>query len=104
MSPVFTSPRPVTRSACEDHKAGGYRGKVTATFGEAPNSTTYSGHATVWGNFNQNQKNANNSFTLTIRVFAPDGSSIVGHEVSHFALNAGGVITVNFDKLSFTCT
>ena len=74
-------------------------GKVTVTW----DGVTYTGHATAWGNFNMNEKNSNETFTLTIRVFAPDGSSVTGHEVSHMTLNAGGVITVNFDKLNFTC-
>lgn len=77
-------------------------GKVNVTWDDGV--TYYSGHATAWGNFNLNEKNQNASFTLNIRVFAPDGSSVVGHEVSHFTLTAGGVVTVNFDKLSFTCT
>jgi hypothetical protein len=75
-------------------------GKVTVTW----DGVTYTGHATAWGNFNMNEKNSNSTFTLTVRVFAPDGSSVVGHDVAHFALNANGVITVNFDKMSFTCT
>jgi hypothetical protein len=74
-------------------------GKVTFT----SDSVTYTGHATAWGNFNMNEQNSNATFTLSIRVFAPDGSSIVGHDVAHFALNANGEITVNFDKMSFTC-
>lgn len=74
-------------------------GKVTATF----SGVTYTGHATAWGNFNLNEKNSNNTFTLSIRAYAPDGSSIVGHEVTHFALNANGVVTVDFDKPSWTC-
>jgi hypothetical protein len=75
-------------------------GKVSVTWA----GVTYTGHATAWGNFNLNEKNSNMTFTLTIRVFAPDGSSVVGHETAHFALNANGQITVNFDKLNFTCT
>jgi len=75
-------------------------GKVTVTW----SGVTYTGHATAWGNFNLNERNSNTTFTLTLRVFAPDGSSVVGHEVTHFALNANGVITVNFDKPSWTCS
>lgn len=75
-------------------------GKVTVTW----DGVTYTGHATAWGNFNMNEKNSNSTFTLTIRVFAPDGSSVVGHEVTHFGLNANGVVTATFDKVSFTCT
>jgi len=74
-------------------------GKLTVTW----SGVTYTGHATAWGNFNVNEKNSNTTFTLSIRVSAPDGSSVVGHEVTHFALNANGVITVNFDKPSWTC-
>ncbi|MEP6852520.1 MAG: hypothetical protein ABJA87_07680 [bacterium] len=74
-------------------------GKVTVTW----DGVTYTGHVTVWGNFNLNEKNSNTTFTLSIRLFAPDGSSVVVHEVTHFALNANGVVTVDFDKLSFTC-
>jgi hypothetical protein len=74
-------------------------GKVTVTW----DGVTYTGHATAWGNFNMNEKNSNSTFTLTVRVFAPDGSSVTGHEVTHLAMNAGGVITVSFDKLRFSC-
>jgi hypothetical protein len=54
----------------------------------------------VWGNFNMNEKNANNTFTLTIML---SGSAITMHEVQHFALNANGVVTVNFDRPTLTC-
>jgi hypothetical protein len=74
-------------------------GKVTVTW----DGVTYTGHATAWGNFNMNEQNSNNTFTLSLRLFAPDGSSVIGHDVAHFALNANGEITVNFDKMSFTC-
>jgi hypothetical protein len=75
-------------------------GKVTVTW----DGVTYTGHVTAWGNFNMNEKNSNSTFTLTIRVFAPDGSSVTGHETTHFGLNANGQITANFDKVNFTCT
>jgi hypothetical protein len=75
-------------------------GKVTVTW----DGVTYTGHATAWGNFNMNEKNSNSTFTLTIRVFAPDGSSVTGHETTHFGLNANGVVTATFDKVSFTCS
>jgi hypothetical protein len=75
-------------------------GKVTFT---SDGVTFYTGHATAWGNFNMNEKNSNETFTLTIHATAPDGSTIDGHEVSHLTLNANGDITVTFDKPSFTC-
>ncbi len=75
-------------------------GKVTVVW----DGVTFTGHATAWGNFNMNEQNANSEFTLTIRVSAADGSSVTGHETAVFVLNANGQVTVNFDKLSFTCT
>jgi len=58
------------------------------------------GAISIW-----NERNSNSTFTLTIRVFAADGSSVVGHEVTQHGLqSANGDITVNFDKLSFSCT
>jgi hypothetical protein len=84
--------------------------EVWATFTETgkvtlldSNGVTYTGHLTVWGNFNMNEKNANNSFTLTIILTGSDGSTITAHEVQHFALNANGVVTVDFDTMRLTC-
>jgi hypothetical protein len=75
-------------------------GKVSVTW----SGVTYTGRATAWGNFNVNEKNANATFTLSLRLFAADGSSVVGHGVTHFASNANGEVAVSFDKPSFTCT
>jgi hypothetical protein len=75
-------------------------GRVTVT---DSNAVTYTGHVTAWGNFNMNQQNANNSFTLTVMLAGSDGSSITVHEVQHFALNANGVVTVNFDRPTLSC-
>ena len=74
-------------------------GKVTVVW----DGVTYSGHATAWGNFNMNERNSNSTFTLTIRVYAADGSSVLGHEVTHFGLNANGQVTASFDKVNFVC-
>jgi hypothetical protein len=75
-------------------------GKVTITDAAG---VTYTGHFTVWGNFNLNERNTNNTFTLTIKLTGSDGSTISAHETQHFALNANGVVTVDFDKMSLTC-
>jgi hypothetical protein len=75
-------------------------GKVTLT---DANAVTYSGHFTAWGNFNLNERNTNTTFTLSFRTTGSDGSSLVGHEVTHFALNANGQVTVDFDRMSVTC-
>jgi hypothetical protein len=75
-------------------------GKVSVT---DANGVTYSGHFTVWGGFNLNERNTNDTFTLTVRLTGSDGSSIVAHEVQHFAVNANGDVTVDFDTMSLTC-
>lgn len=64
---------------------------------------TYIGHTTAWGNFNQNERNQNSEFTLTIHITGSDGSSITGHETTAFVLNGNGDLTVDFDKLHLTC-
>jgi len=84
--------------------------EVWATFTETgkvtlldSNGVAYTGHLTAWGNFNMNEQNSNNSFTLTVQLRGSDGSSITVHEVQHFALNANGVVTVNFDRMALSC-
>lgn len=73
------------------------------------NGLTYTGRVTVWGNFNQNQRNANNTFTSTVNLSATDADGVVhtevGHEVAHVAFDAvSDQPVVSFDKMSFTCT
>jgi hypothetical protein len=63
----------------------------------------YTGHSTFWGNFNVNERNANDTFTASIHVTGSDGSTISYHEVMHETWNANGVLTVQFDKPSLTC-
>jgi hypothetical protein len=84
--------------------------EVWATFTETgkitivdSNGVTYTGHLTLWGNFNLNEQNSNQTFTLTITLRGSDGSTITAHEVQHFALNANGVVTVDFDTMRLTC-
>lgn len=67
------------------------------------NGVTYSGHATAWGNFNMNERNTNNAFTLTIHAAGSDGSSNTAHDTAVFVMNADGTVTVNFDKFSMAC-
>jgi hypothetical protein len=76
-------------------------GKVSAT--DDGTGVTYSGHATVWGNFNVNERNQNSAFTFTVHLSGSDGSSITAHETSVFVYNGNGDITVNFDKFSLSC-
>jgi hypothetical protein len=63
----------------------------------------YTGHSTFWGNFNVNERNANDTFTGSIHVTGSDGSTISYHEVMHETWNANGVLTVSFDRPSLTC-
>ena len=75
--------------------------KVTGV--DAGTGVVYTGHSTFWGNFNVNERNANDTFTGSIHVTGSDGSTISYHEVMHEAWNANGVPTVSFDKPSLTC-
>jgi uncharacterized membrane protein len=84
--------------------------EVWATFTETgkvaitdASGVTYDGHFTVWGNYNLNERNTNETFTLTIRVSGSDGSAISAHEVEHFGTNANGDVTATFDNMSLTC-
>jgi hypothetical protein len=84
--------------------------EVWATFTETGKVTiidatgvTYAGRFTVWGNYNLNERNTNETFTLTIRVSGSDGSTIIAHEAEHFGMNANGDVTAVFDKMSLTC-
>jgi hypothetical protein len=84
--------------------------EVWATFTETgsvaalgASGTTYRGHATVWGNFNLNQRNSNQTFTATFRVNGSDGTSFTGHETMHVTYNGNGNITVTFDNIRLTC-
>ena len=82
--------------------------KVWATFTQTASvwfvdgHVTYSGHATVWGNFNLNERNSNQTFTQTIHLTGSDGSSLSPYETSHITYNGNGIITVSFDKLSIS--
>jgi opacity protein-like surface antigen len=71
---------------------------------------TYTGRITVWGNFNVNERNSNNTFTSSVRLSATDDQGVVhtevGHEVAHVSFNALDPVhpVVSFDKMYFTCT
>lgn len=75
----------------------------TGAVSAADNGVTYSGHATAWGNFNQNERNGNSEFTLDVRVLGSDGSEIIAHEIVVWVVNANGNVTATFDKLNLTC-
>ncbi|MER3438705.1 MAG: hypothetical protein C4346_14550 [Chloroflexota bacterium] len=64
-----------------------------------PSLPSYTGHFTIWGGFNGNQKNAASTFTFTIKGTGSDGSRIDFHETAHFNTSATGLV-VEFDKIS----
>lgn len=80
-------------------------GSVVGVIGDL----TYTGRITIWGNFNQNERNSNNTFTSTVKLSATDAQGVVhyevGHEVAHMAFDAvSDQPVVSFDKMTFTCT
>ena len=80
-------------------------GSATATI----DGLTYSGRITIWGNFNVNEKNANNTFTATFKLSATDDAGVVhqeiGHEVAHVGWNAvSEEPVVSFDRMWLTCS
>jgi hypothetical protein len=113
---VETDTNPVTRNSIDVHFDGNSVEHVTYfttsdevrdTFGETgsiwfvDNGVTYSGRATTHGTFMLNQRNAHETFTLTVHAMGSDGTSVWGHETAHFTYNGNGVVTVSFDRLSF---
>lgn len=69
-----------------------------------------SGRVTVWGNFNVNNKNSNNTFTAAFNLTAVDTAGVthceVGHPLAHIAYHAADPATliVSFEKLTMTCS
>ena len=81
-----------------------------ATFLQPSTGLIFSGHIAVWGNFNVNNKNSNNTFTASFKASAVDSSGVthyeVGHQVMHIGFNAADPSTpiVSFEKISMTCS
>jgi hypothetical protein len=80
-------------------------GTAEATIG----GLDYSGRITIWGNFNVNENNANNTFTASFKLTATDSDGVVhsevGHEVAHVGWNAvSEEPVVSFDKMYVTCS
>jgi hypothetical protein len=67
---------------------------------------TYTGHFTVWGNFNLNregqpQENTNSSFTFDGHGTGSDGSTVSWHENAHINVSPGDITRAMFDN--FVC-
>jgi hypothetical protein len=57
-----------------------------------PSLPTYTGHFTIWGGFNSNNKNAAGTFTFTVHLTGSDGSTLKFHITEHFNVSASGVV------------
>ena len=80
-----------------------------ATFLQPSSGLTFSGRVTVWGNFNINNKNSNNTFTATFSLAAVDADGVThyetGHQLFHIGFNAvSDQPVVQFEKMSVTCS
>ena len=64
---------------------------------------SYSGHYTVWGNYNLNQQNQTSTFTFSAKLVGSDGTTITGHELTQFVLRPDGTVQVDFDKARLSC-
>jgi len=77
-------------------------GKFTASDTVNGQIVDYSGHVTAWGNFNLNERNTNDSFTVTGTATGSDGTSFFFHDTFHEGTSASG-LSFSFDKPTFTC-
>ena len=65
-----------------------------------PTKATYTGHFATWFGDENNLQNDVEHSTLNIHATGSDGSTLAFHENAQAAMNANGVITVSFDKMS----
>ena len=93
-----------------DEVWGTFTEEGSATFLQPSSGLTFSGRVTVWGNFNVNRQNSNNTFTATFKATAVDSSGVthyeVGHQVMHISFNAADPSSpiVSFEKMNMTCS
>jgi len=75
-------------------------GTTTGRFVAVPSDgtgPTFSGRFTQWFGENSNRKNANGTFTFSVRGTGSDGSTVRFNVVAHFSLSATG-LHVEFEK------
>lgn len=92
-----------------DEVWGTFTEEGTASFLQGSTGLEYSGRVTVWGNFNVNERNANNTFTATFDLTAVDTNGVthqeVGHQVFHIGWDAvNEQPVVSFAKMNMTCS
>jgi len=80
-----------------------FTGTLTGTFVATTltaNPVTYTGHFQMWFGDENNNRNDVEHATANIHGTGSDGSRISFHENAQAAMNANGVVTVSFDKMS----
>lgn len=112
ISPTITgnSVMHVTYFPAGDEVWGTFTTEGTGSFVQPSSGLTFSGRVTVWGNFNVNNKNSNNTFTAAFNLTALDAYGVthyeVGHGVMHIGYNAVDPLNpiVSFAKMNVTCS
>jgi hypothetical protein len=66
-------------------------GKVSAV-PEDGTGPSYTGNFAQWGNFNQNNKTTNGTFTFHVNLTGSDGSKVHHHENDHFNVRPDGSV------------
>jgi hypothetical protein len=93
-----------------DEVWGTFTMEGVGSFVQPSSGLTYSGRVVVWGNFNVNNKNSNDTFTATFKLSAVDASGVTHYEVgnltTHVTYNAVDPTSpvVSFDKMNATCS
>ncbi|AMM31616.1 hypothetical protein SA2016_0930 [Sinomonas atrocyanea] len=112
ISPTITgnSVMHVTYFPAGDEVWGTFTTEGTGSYVQPSTGLVYSGRVTVWGNFNVNEQNQNQTFTATFDLTAVDSSGTVhtevGHIVEHVAYNAADPTSpiVSFGNFTGTCS
>jgi hypothetical protein len=101
--PLYTI---TTTSNLVEHETVFEDGRVHATFTQTgtfsavplsdPSLPSFTGHFTIWGNFNQNGSTANGTFTFNLNGTGSDGSKLSIHQVEHFNQKPDGSVNEFF--------
>jgi hypothetical protein len=93
-----------TTSNLVEHETIFDDGRVHATFTQTgrfvavplAGGPSFTGKFTIWGNFNQNGKAVNGTFTFNIHGTGSDGSTFSNHENDHFNVRPDGSVNEFF--------
>jgi hypothetical protein len=81
------------------HLTGTQVGRFTATDA----GVTYTGRFTIWFGENSNTKSFNGTFTFSATGKGDDGSKMRLKGLAHFAVNANGDVTSEFERFTADC-